>query len=203
MKRAGIMIAVVLVVALVGGGVWYYITHGNKNTPENRSETSQSQSNSSSGSPADNSSQPSDSNGQSTKQTYQVSVYFSKHPDSDNDPSVVFPVTRTSSDLGVATFAVAELLKGPSADESQKGYFSTAKLRGGTGTNDFKVTIANGTATLQFLKPFDHLGVVADGQAESELNTTLKQFPNVQKVVILNSSGDCEFDLSGQNRCLQ
>jgi hypothetical protein len=34
------------------------------------------------------------------------------------------------------------------------------------------------------------------------IKKTLKQFSSVDKVVILNSSGDCLLDLSEENRCL-
>jgi spore germination protein GerM len=141
-----------------------------------------------------------------TKQTYPVRVYFSRHPYSDDDPAATYPVARTAPDLGVGKYAVSELLKGPTANESLEGYFSTAQLREGTsvcGGADFSLKINSGVATLQFCKPFDHLGVVADGQAKSELTDTLKQFSTVQKVIILNSQGDCEFDLSGLNLCKQ
>lgn len=139
-------------------------------------------------------------------QNYTVSVYFSRHPQSDDDPSLTFAVARTSPDSGVGAFAISELLKGPSASESTQGYFTTARLRSGTSTcngKDFTLSIDKGVATLQFCKPFDHLGVVADGQADSEIKASLKQFSTIQKVIILNSKGDCEFDLSGMNLCKQ
>lgn len=138
--------------------------------------------------------------------TYPVSVFFSKRPDSDNDPGKVFAVARTSPDLGVGTFAISELLKGPTETEKAQGYFTTVRVRSGEsncGGEDFTLMIENGTATLRFCRQFDHLGVVADGQAESELKATLKQFSTVQKVVILNRDNNCEFDLSGMNLCKQ
>lgn len=142
----------------------------------------------------------------STARAYTVSVYWSKHPDSDNDPSKTFAVSRTSADLGVGSAAITQLLKGPTAAESAQGYFTTVRLRAGTSTcggNDFSLSMSGSIATLRFCRPFDHLGVVADGQASSEITATLKQFSSVQKVIILNSQGNCEFDLSGENRCLQ
>mgnify|MGYP003296243776 CR=1 FL=1 len=154
-------------------------------------------------SPSTGSDQTTDTN---SKKTYPVSVYFSKHPQSDDDPGATFPVARVSVDAGVGRFAISELLKQPTTAESSQGYFTTARLHSGTSTcggENFSLTISSGIATLQFCKPFDHLGVVADGQADSELKATLKQFSTVKKVVILNSKGDCEFDLSGQNLCKQ
>lgn len=141
---------------------------------------------------------------QPQSKTYPVSVYFSRHPESDDDPGKVFPLSRTSPDLGVGKFAISELLKGPTEAEKAKGYFTTAVLRGGDSTcgdKDFTLTIKDGVATLTFCRQFDHLGVVADGQADSELKATLLQFNSVHRVIILNSSGNCEFDLSGMDLC--
>lgn len=55
---------------------------------------------------------------------YAVKVYFAQHPASDNDPSKVFAVQRTSPTLGVATYAIGQLLAGPSATEQGAGYYT-------------------------------------------------------------------------------
>lgn len=186
---------IILIAASAGLGFWY-ASNRDDEQKEAKSSITQNQSGSST---------TPDSN-QTTPKTYTVSVYFSKHSESDNDPGATFPVKRTSPDLGVAKYAITQLLLGPTSSEKSQGYFTTAKLRSGTSTcngADFKVTINGDTAKLQFCKPFDHLGVVADGQADSEIKATLKQFAGVKKVIILNTSGNCEFDLSGQNLCLQ
>lgn len=137
--------------------------------------------------------------------TYPVQVYFSRHPASDDDPSRVFPLLRTAPDLGVGKFAIAALLTGPTGSEAAQGYFTDVRLRAGTSTcgADFTLTVSAGVATLKFCRVFDHVGVMSDGRAEAALNATLKQFPTVSKVVILNSAGNCEFDLSGLNNCKQ
>lgn len=189
------LIILALSILIVGGivlGIWA-ISSSSNNKPQPAPATTQNQSVKSN----EQAKTP------STDKNYPVMVYFSKHPDSDNDPAKTFPVNRISSDLGVANFAINQLLVGPTAAEKGQGYFSTVRLRAGTATADFKLTINNGTATLEFLKPFDHLGVVADGQADSEIKATLKQFTTVSKVIILNYQGNCEFDLSGQNLCKQ
>jgi len=136
--------------------------------------------------------------------TYPLQVFFSKSPESNDDPAKVFGLSRNSMNSDVATFAIKELLRGPTAEEKAAGYFSKTAVRAGPSNcddNDFRLTIADDVATLRFCRVFDHLGVVADGQAESELKTTLKQFDSVKQVLILNRNGDCEFDLSGQNLC--
>ena len=45
-------------------------------------------------------------------------------------------------------------------------------------------------------------GVVSDAQAQSEIEASLKQFPTIMKVVILDKEGNCLFDQSGLNNCL-
>lgn len=201
-NKTGLLLTIALI-ALIGlGVVGYFFAQGQDQTGSDQS-----------GQTGDNTSQTTEQNNQPSsspapqQKTYDISVYFSKRPDSDNDPSKVFPVKRVSPDLGVGNFAIAELLKGPNETESANGYFSTANLRSGSTSNcsgkDFTLTINSGTATLKFCRQFDHRGVVADGQAESEIKATLKQFGSIQKIIILNYQGNCEFNLSGQNLCLQ
>ena len=141
-----------------------------------------------------------------TPTLHQLSVYFSKHPESDNDPSATFAVSRSTTDNGVGKFVIGELLKGPTPAEAGAGYFTTARLRSSDsncGGPDFTLDINDSVAILKFCRTFDHLGVVADGQADSELRASLLQFSNIKRVMILNSSGNCEFDLSGLELCKQ
>ena len=139
----------------------------------------------------------------SPSNNFAVKVYFSKHPQSDNDPSAVFAVARLSPDAGVGKFAVSQLLAGPTAAETQAGYFTPGLALSGASScgGDFSVNIAGATATLQFCRATALKGTVSDGQLQSELTATLKQFPNVTKVVILNQNGHCLFDASGQDLC--
>lgn len=200
-------IAIVILVALAAAaGLWYFSTRNSDSTTTNgSSSTNSSQSGTNAGSSNVSTNGAQNGPGSQQSQTYKVLVYFSKHSDSDNNPAATFPVHRTSPDLGVAKFAVAQLLAGPTASEAKQGFFTTVRLRESTSNcgGDFTLSMSGGTAKLRFCKPFDHLGVVADGQAESEIQATLKQFPAIQKVIILNSSGNCEFNLSGLNLCLQ
>jgi hypothetical protein len=204
-NRTGIIVIVALA-ALIGLGIVGYLVGTGQDQRGTSPAPSDSTNSSQTTTPITQNNSPSSSSTTPSK-TYDISVYFSKRPDSDDDPSKVFPVKRISPDLGVGTFAITELLKGPNETESANGYFSTANLRSGSVSNcggkDFTLTISGGTATLKFCRVFDHRGVVADGQAESEIKATLKQFSSIQKVVILNAQNDCEFNLSGQNLCLQ
>lgn len=191
-KRIILIVTIVIFIGL-GGVVTYAYLHRPSTSKKEPPTTETSQ-------------QPSEmsTESQNPSKTYPVKIYFSKHPDSDNDPAKVFPVVRQSPDLSVGAFAVAELLKGPTSAETTQGYFTTARLRTDESNcdgRDFTLVISGGTATLKFCRRFDHLGVVADGQAKSTLDATLKQFNSVQRVVILNRDGNCEFDLSGLNLC--
>ncbi len=145
---------------------------------------------------------------------YKVRVYFSKNPDSYNDPSKVFPVTRYSPTLGVATYAIQQLIAGPTPSEAAAGYFSEihGKFTGSSncGGADFKITLdhkgttpAPGYATLQFCRTTSLPGDLSGAYITSEINATLKQFSNIKNVVILNAQGGCFDDLSGQNLCLK
>lgn len=195
MTRKNILygIAIVLGIALLAGAVFWFAATRQHDTPYSTESKGSGTSTTDSNKPPE------------PAKTYPVSVYFSKHPDSDDDPAKTFPVQRVSPDLGVATFVMTELIKGPSAAETVEGYFTTIGFREGPVAcdGDFKLSIAEGVARLQFCKLFDHRGVVADGQADSEIKATLRQFDTVKRVVILNSRSNCEFDLSGEDLCLR
>jgi Sporulation and spore germination len=143
---------------------------------------------------------------------YPVKVYFSKHPESDNDPKAVFSVSRTSPDLGVAKYAIQQLVAGPTASEKAAGYFT--ELQGTpTGSSDcngedFTIALDNrgqipekGTATLRFCRSLMLPGEMSDARVGAEINATLTQFPTIKKVVVLVRD-TCLGDLSGLNLCL-
>lgn len=135
----------------------------------------------------------------------EVEVYFSKHPESDSDPTKVFPVDRTATDNGVAKLVLSELIKGPSTEEKDDGFYTEIKLSGKSncGGDDFKVTISGGKATVQFCKVVVQAGTLSDARSEAQIQATLTQFPTVQKVIILNKNGNCLFGTSGENLCLK
>lgn len=147
---------------------------------------------------------------------YAVKTYFSKHPESDSNFTAVFPVNRVSPDLGVATYAVKQLIAGPTATEAQAGYFTELtgainKTDASTcGGSDFKITLDYrgktpelGTATLQFCRTVTTAGIGADARISAELQATLTQFSNIKRAVILTKDGNCFGDGSGQNICLK
>ncbi len=133
---------------------------------------------------------------------YQVDVYFSRHPESDTRPGAVFAVHRTAPTLGVATYAIAQLIAGPTPTEAAKGYFTPLSdaFSGDSscGPNGFVITLNMhgqtpeiGTATLQFCRTMRGLGDTPSGIAYSEIVNTLRQFPSIKQVFIFNKDGSC------------
>lgn len=144
---------------------------------------------------------------------YAVKVYFAQHPASDDDPAKVFAVKRVSPTLGVATYAVQQLLAGPTAAEQSAGYYTpwANALTGASncGGADFTITLdhrgsvaAPGVATLRFCRTTQIAGELAGARMSATAQATLLQFSNIHSAVILNASGHCFDDLSGQDICL-
>jgi hypothetical protein len=148
----------------------------------------------------------------------EVKVFFSKHPDSDNSVQAVFAVKRVSPTSGVATFAVQQLIAGPTASEKTQGYFTelTASLTGASncGGADFQITlnthidthtgtpsIQTGAAVLKFCRATQLAGDLVGPRIRAELDATLKQFPTITKTQILTNTGHCFDDASGQDNC--
>ena len=147
-----------------------------------------------------------------------VQVYFAKHPDTDNNPTAVFAVTRTTTATTTqerAAFALEEMLKGPTTAERAQGYYSPfdgqlalqsycpGPFRDFDLTLDHKgATSEQGTATLQFCRRVDIPGDLDGPRMKSMVGATLMQFASIKKVVILNYQGDCFDDMQGANACL-
>ena len=136
----------------------------------------------------------------------EVRVFFSRRPESDDDFTAVFPVTRTAPDAGIAAAALRALIAGPTPAEAVGGYFSElgSMLVGPStcGGPDFTIRIDAGLATVRFCREISSAGIGQDARAQSALQATLRQFSTVQRVRLLGPNGDCLFDMSGENRCL-
>lgn len=136
----------------------------------------------------------------------EVQVFFSRRPESDEDFTAVFPVSRTAPDAGVATAALRALVDGPTPAEAAAGYFSElGTMLVGPSTcdgADFTIRIEAGLATVRFCREVSSAGIGQDARAQSALDATLRQFSTIQRVRLLTPGGDCLFDMSGLNRCL-
>ncbi len=156
----------------------------------------------------------------STATGYPVKVFFSKYPDSvSTNFSAVYPVDRISPTIAVGTFALQLLIAGPTLSEQQAGYFTELNtlLSGASncsaprpvGGPDFTLALDKkgtvmepGTATVKFCRSLTSPGIGADARVKAEISATLKQFPNIKKVVILTKDGHCFADESGKDLCL-
>ncbi len=134
-------------------------------------------------------------------------VFFSRSPESDDDFSIVFPVSRSAPDQAAAVAALRELIAGPTPEERDAGYFSElgGALQGPSDCagDDFNLAVEYGTATLRFCRLVASAGIGQDGRTQSQIEATLRQFPEVQQVRVLSSDGHCLFDMSGMDLCLQ
>ena len=139
---------------------------------------------------------------------YAVKVFFSRHPDSDSAPTKLFPVARTSPTLSVATYALSQLIAGPTAAETAQGLYTPLQgaLKGAStcGGADFAITLnadrgqpQTGTATLRFCRDAPGFGDTGAAIVRNEITSTMTQFPTIQKVVIIYKDGSCFDDLIG------
>jgi hypothetical protein len=134
---------------------------------------------------------------------HQVKVFFPKNPEQQSDLSYVQPVWRQSRTANVAQSAIAQVLAGPTRQERQQGFVAPINLRGASNCGkDFTLSITLTVARLRFCRQVVSGGVGDDARIISSLNATLKQFPTVRSVVILDQEGNCLGDMSGDNRCL-
>jgi hypothetical protein len=143
-------------------------------------------------------------------------VYYSNNPGTLG----VTAVNRVSPTIHVGTYAIQMLIAGPTPEERAAGLFSelNSAFSGPStclgslpvGGADFTLSLnmkgttpEQGTATLQFCRPTTLPGEGTGARIKAEINATLMQFSSIKKVVILNASGGCWDDLSGQNLCLK
>ncbi len=133
-----------------------------------------------------------------------ITVYFSKNPDSENDPNAVYPVTRSAGDQSAVNVAINELIAGPNPSEKASGYYGGLLLDGQSscGGQDFTLRIEGETAKLQFCRHHISYGSVQDTRELAQITNTLKQLGNITKVLVLNQDGNCLFDSTKLNTCM-
>lgn len=132
----------------------------------------------------------------------QVRVFFPKN--SRADLGYVEPVLRQTSSSRVAQFALEQVITGPSNSEKRQGFVAPISFRGASNCGgDFTLAINSGVARVQFCRLVRSAGVGDDARILSSVTTTLRQFPSVRSVVVLDQSGNCLGDMSGENRCLR
>lgn len=123
----------------------------------------------------------------------EVRVYFwSERASTGANPFGVSAVKRMVDAREPARGAVEALLSGPNASEKKQGYLSLA-------VEEFDIsalTIKGGTARVNFVASRAWPGWPGDmspGRFREAVTRTLKQFPNVRRVVV-SVNGDPKFD---------
>ncbi|MFA5714440.1 MAG: GerMN domain-containing protein [Candidatus Paceibacterota bacterium] len=116
------------------------------------------------------------------EETSIVKVYFSKQGN-EGDCTAVFPVERNIIKTeAVARVAIEELIKGPTDEEKNSGYFSGINQN----SKINKLTIVNGTAMIDFNEALEEGigGSCLVAEIRKQITETLMQFSSVKKVVI-------------------
>jgi len=136
-----------------------------------------------------------------TQAERRLKVYFPKTNSSEF--GAVEPVWRRTANIGVARFAIEQLLAGPTASEQNQGLRDAFNLSGSSNCGeDFQIEIENRVARLQFCRQLTYGGVGDVASMTYAIENTLQQFASVDKVIILDRSGNCWGDESGANNCL-
>ena len=155
-------------------------------------------------SPTTSPTQPPSPSPTSTPKLIKVDVYFSKSPESYDDPTFLIKTSRTTNRIDVGTFSIEQLIAGPTSEEKKQGLVSTIALSGESNCSgkDFSLSIdKNKKATLKFCKLYISPGTMADARIINSIDKTLKQFPTIEKIVILTYDDHCFGDLSGLDIC--
>jgi hypothetical protein len=150
-----------------------------------------------------------------------INVYFSKVTASGGPWGATFAVKRSGEVLNhtgsadvIASYAIQQLIAGPTPAELQAGYQSLVKqsLYGKStcaGQANFVLTLDKkgtlpklGTATIELCRQVASAGIGMDAAIRAEIGSTLKQFSSIKNVIILLNDGHCFGDESGTDLCL-
>lgn len=121
----------------------------------------------------------------------QVKVYF--YTETNPEYIDLGPVKRMVSAISPARAALEALLAGPTPEEIRKGFDSLASA------GEFSIgslKISNGTARVNFVASRTWAGWSGDlapVRFKKAVELTLKQFPNVRRVIV-SLNGDTKFD---------
>lgn len=125
-----------------------------------------------------------------TPRLKKVSVYFY------HDPGEYIDLSSVERNVGAASparGAIEELLKGPTSEEKRNGFRS---LESAAEFDIGSLKIANGTARVNFVASRTWAGWAGDlapTRFRKAVELTLKQFPNVRRVIV-SLNGDEKFD---------
>jgi hypothetical protein len=131
-----------------------------------------------------------------------VKVFFIKKSEIAPNPISLSFVERLTNRKDVVTFVIDELIKGPNTTEQSQKIYTPIVLSGSSncGNGDFSTIVSGDKITIKFCKALTTSNA-ENVNIKEVLETTLKQFSGIQKVVILNSNNTCFGDTTGQDLC--
>lgn len=140
-----------------------------------------------------------------------VKVYLFNNTLFNTTGSTIYwqPTLRTTLRNDVATFAIEEIILGPTETEKSQGFapsigpdrFVTFIDASNCSGKDFTLNISQGSAILRFCRATTLSGDMSGFIVSEQITETLKQFPEIQKVTILNKNGTCFNDMKGSGEC--
>lgn len=143
-------------------------------------------------------------------------IYFPKDRTSSSEPTELFPLQRRVSAQDKVAGIIGSYIVGITATELEQGYYLPSgdfeitnyqrlDLRGESNCEgkDFTVSTENSIVTVKFCKALMQSGVLADARVKSAMERSIKEATETEKVIFLNRDGDCMFDESGMNICLE
>ncbi|WKZ30241.1 MAG: GerMN domain-containing protein [Candidatus Dojkabacteria bacterium] len=124
-----------------------------------------------------------------------------------NQQNFLTEFSRTTNRKDVGTFAIEQLIKGPDSSELASGHlptFGEGRLvtivmeDSNCGGKDFSLAIdSHRLATVKFCRNVVINGDLSGGIITEQITMTLKQFPTISRVVVLNKAGSCFNDMRG------
>lgn len=133
-------------------------------------------------------------------------VFFTREPVPE-DPTIVYASERSANASDLPGAAVVALIEGPTEAEFAEGFRSEWAQFEYSGEpcdgEPFEVGVEEVTATVRFCQQPALSGVLSDARAEAQMAATLSALPGIDRVVVLGPDGNCLFDASGENLCLE
>lgn len=114
-------------------------------------------------------------------------------------------VNRTTERSDLATFAVEEIIKGPTTEEQTQGLAATfgdgSLIRfigeSNCGNKDFTISIEDRNATVRLCREIFINNDNSSGIMRSQIAQTINQFSSVDQTRVLRVSGECADDMAG------
>lgn len=122
----------------------------------------------------------------------QIKIFFGKNPVSFDSSNIVCSVIRETNSTDLISFALDELIKGPTSEEASEGLYSEINLVGESNCEgkDYKYTIDNGNLTVQFCKRLDLADEMQGDCVVKTVTQSIMAIDKVDRLTILDFEGN-------------